>query len=203
MAGGLLQYSDSRWKQSGLPARSWPRQIRLCGLSLLLIMLSAYPGCGDSFVGLKSVPTPLPETFPYEIQGASAGSFWGGDSFEATYEGLLHYLVLQGIDSPKRGQDYYRQSRKCLMDLVRNRPLRAVLYGLDDEKREIAQVFVGDVDVNLEMVRAGAAWFDGNEFEDSDRFKAAEQEAREKKIGLWKNPNAVPPSEFDEIDPRK
>jgi endonuclease YncB( thermonuclease family) len=161
------------------------------------MIVTSIIGCVDGFIGLKSIPTPIAENFPYEMEGAKTGAIAGGDNFEVLCEGRLHYLVLQGIDSPKPGQDFFYESRKHVTDLLKSRTFRVLVFGLDDEKREIARVFVDDLDVNLEMARAGAAWFDGDEFEDSEKFKAAEQSARDRQIGLWKNPHPVHPSEFN------
>ena len=163
---------------------------------MLLIMLFSTAGCDDGFMGSKSIPAPIAQQFPYEIQAKSIVAIWGGDNFEVMHDGLLHYLVLQGIDSPKPGQDYFGQSLKHLDDLIVGRSFRVIIYGLDEEKREIARVFVNELDVNIEMLRAGLAWYDGNEFEDSRSFKLYEKAARDEKIGLWNDPDPIHPSEF-------
>ena len=196
MALGLLTFSDSSLIQMGWPAQRSAPRIRLYGLGLLLIILFSTAGCDGSFLGSKSIPAPIAQEFPYEIQTGSIVTIWGGDNFEVMHDGLLHYLVLQGIDSPKPGQEYFRESQKQLDDLITRHYFRVIIYGLDEEKREIARVFVDDLDVNFEMVRTGAAWFDGKELGDSESFKSAEKEARAKKIGLWKNPDPIHPSEF-------
>ena len=190
--------TDSRLNHTVWPAQLLSRRIRLFGLGVLLVPFFSNAGCDDGGLILeKTVPAPIAEKFPYEIPAASRKAIWGGDNFEVKHEGVVHYLVLQGIDSPKPGQDYFDQSRNHLEDLIANRPLRVTVYGLDHEKREIARVSANDLDVSFEMIRAGLAWHDGNEFEDSESFKLAEKDARNKKIGLWKDPDPIHPSEFE------
>lgn len=62
----------------------------------------------------------------------------------------------------------------------------------------VAQVWVDGIDVNREMVAAGMAWVypqycNAPECED---WRAAEAEAQTGKVGLWVQPNAVPPWEW-------
>ncbi len=123
MALNLSTISDSRLESNGWQERDISPRLRLYGWSLMLIGLLFIAGCDLGYISAKSIPTPIPEKFPYEIEGASAAKIWGGDNFEVMHDGLLHYLVLQGIDSPKPGQDYFRESRKHIRALVRRRPL--------------------------------------------------------------------------------
>jgi hypothetical protein len=48
-------------------------------------------------------------------------------------------------------------------------------------------VFVGDVDVNFEMVRRDAGWFDPEYAKDEELY-LVENAARDGKIGLWALP---------------
>ncbi len=81
--------------------------------------------------------------------------------------------------------------------MIREHKFRVVILRHDEMRREIARVYIEDKNINLEMVKKGMAWWDGSEFEGVEKIKFAEQVARRKKIGLWKNPNAIHPSEFE------
>jgi micrococcal nuclease len=50
--------------------------------------------------------------------------------------------------------------------------------------RVAARVFVGDVDVNFEMVKRGAGWFDPEYAKDEELY-VVEGAARDAKVGLW------------------
>jgi len=62
-------------------------------------------------------------------------------------------------------------------------------------------VLLNEEDVNLEQIEAGMAWHYKKyqrEQSSSDRitYSDAEREARRRKLGLWRDPNPVPPWEY-------
>ena len=64
-----------------------------------------------------------------------------------------------------------------------------------------ARCSTASLDACLEQIRAGYAWWSreyANEQSagDCERYELAEQEARASKIGLWREPNLVPPWEW-------
>ena len=72
--------------------------------------------------------------------------------------------------------------------------MRVVPVTRDDWSRTVARVFVGEREVNAELVRAGAAWVYRRHSKD-EKLLALEDEARRAKRGLWALPQAeqVPP----------
>jgi micrococcal nuclease len=56
-------------------------------------------------------------------------------------------------------------------------------------------VFVGNVNVNKELLKQGLAWH-YKQYNKDEEFAKLEQEARKKKIGLWSHPNPVAPWDF-------
>ena len=70
----------------------------------------------------------------------------------------------------------------------------------DELKREVGHAWVTNADgkrINLaiELLSKGLGWYDGNEFEGSDRYRETMESARTKKLGLWSQPNPKPPWE--------
>jgi endonuclease YncB( thermonuclease family) len=57
--------------------------------------------------------------------------------------------------------------------------------------RTVARVWVDDLDVNRELVRRGAVWFE-SEYAKDDALFREEQAARAAKKGLWANPHIEP-----------
>jgi len=62
-------------------------------------------------------------------------------------------------------------------------------------------VLDGSRDVGLEQIRAGYAWWyrayaKEQTPEDRERYEHAEQEAKARKVGLWRDPSPVPPWEW-------
>jgi hypothetical protein len=63
----------------------------------------------------------------------------------------------------------------------------------DPYSRLVSRVSSQGKDVNLELVKAGLAWHD-TEYSSDAALAAAEQAARRARLGLWVDPDPVPPS---------
>ena len=98
------------------------------------------------------------------------------------------------IDAPELTSDCYgREARRALDSLApEGTPVRLVrdpeLDDRDTYGRLLRYVFVGDTDVNLELVRRGAAspyFFRGERGEHADELLDAVDAAREEHAGYW------------------
>jgi len=71
-------------------------------------------------------------------------------------------------------------------------------------RREVCHVTLNGMDVNLEMVRLGHAWAYVHYLKKPYKalYVDAETEARNKRIGLWKDSNPVPPWEYQKANKR-
>ena len=125
-----------------------------------------------------------------------------GDTIVILSEGnVQHKVRLQGIDAPERGQAYGTKSTQHLSGLVAGR-FAVVEYDKRDRYgRIVGKVLVGGEDACLEQVSAGLAWHYKkyqNEQTETDRilYAEAEEKAREAKVGLWRDPHAIPPWEY-------
>jgi endonuclease YncB( thermonuclease family) len=123
---------------------------------------------------------------------------------------VQHKIRLQGIDAPERGQAFGTKSKEHLSTLVAGKTVDVDYSKYDRYERVLRKVLVNAEDVNLEQVEAGMAWHYKKyhvEQSPSDRVKYsdAEREARMRKIGLWRDPNPVPPWDYRraERDQRK
>jgi len=56
-------------------------------------------------------------------------------------------------------------------------------------------VFVGSIDLNKELLKAGLAWH-YKQYSRNPELAKLEFEARSKKLGLWVEPNSVAPWEW-------
>ena len=110
-----------------------------------------------------------------------------GDTFKAKVQGAVMDFRLQAVDAPEREQPYGAEATSELAKLVRGRKLIFVFDDVDRYGRIVARVWVGNVDVNREMISRGAAWFD-SEYASDDELYHAEQQARDAKRGLWSLP---------------
>jgi endonuclease YncB( thermonuclease family) len=109
-----------------------------------------------------------------------------------------HKIRLAGIDAPERNQPYGNASRKHLAALVAGRQVRIEYQKYDRYGRIVGKVIVDGTDACLEQVKAGFAWHykkyqDEQTPQDRQLYAAAEEQAREKQIGLWKDKNPIAP----------
>lgn len=91
---------------------------------------------------------------------------------------------LAEIDTPESRQPYGNRARQALSDLAFNQQARVVVQDTDRFGRTVGRVYVGDVDVNAELVRQGAAWVYRQYLKDQSLL-ALEAEAKAAKRGLW------------------
>ncbi|MGA0039872.1 MAG: thermonuclease family protein [Pirellulales bacterium] len=140
---------------------------------------------------LQSTPPPAPP--------ASAGYRWrvvgvvDGDLMTCLDEtGGQQKVRLAEIDAPELGQDYGTAAREALADYVFGKTVQVVDHGKDRSGRWIARVYVDGLDVNRELVAQGAAWH--YEAASSDpSLTDLQNQARSRKLGLWAQPDPVPP----------
>ena len=81
-----------------------------------------------------------------------------GDSLVVDSNGREVEVRLADIDTPEFNQPRGDEAREALRSLVDGKEVRLELIGGDAYRRIVAHVFVGDLDVNAELVRRGLAW---------------------------------------------
>ena len=101
---------------------------------------------------------------------------------------------LTDIDTPERGQPWGSRARQALADKVFRRQVRVASRGEDRYGRTLARLYVGDRDINREMVQEGHAWVYRRYSSDAWLLED-ERVAREGSRGIWSLPQAsrVPP----------
>lgn len=106
-------------------------------------------------------------------------------------------IRLAEIDTPERGQPYASRAREALAELVFRKPVRVVYVDTDRYGRTVGRVYVGDLDVNAELVRRGAAWVYRKYARDESLYRL-EDEARSARRGIWSLPEVqrMPPWEW-------
>jgi micrococcal nuclease len=101
-------------------------------------------------------------------------------------------IRLEGIDCPEYRQPYSARARQFTAELVHRKDVTVDGRGQDQYGRLLARVRVAGVEVNEALVRNGLAWhYQRTEIDPA--LAAAERAARAARIGLWADPNPVPP----------
>ena len=109
-------------------------------------------------------------------------------------EGGTIKVRLDGIDCPEKGQRYGKEARRLAHRLSYGRVVLIESRGVGRYGRTIGDVILpGGVNLNHELVRAGACWWYRRYAEENVALKRLEGEAREAKRDLWANPKPVPP----------
>ncbi|MDM7917368.1 MAG: thermonuclease family protein, partial [Candidatus Eisenbacteria bacterium] len=107
-----------------------------------------------------------------------------GDTISVLQDARSLRLRLHGIDCPELGQPFGRAAKKETSALLFKRTVRVVPVGLDGYGRLVADVYLGSLLVNLELVRRGFAWHYTRYSRDA-ALAQAEREARSARRGLW------------------
>lgn len=118
-----------------------------------------------------------------------------GDTIIFIKNGSKARIKLLGIDAPQvpfcknePGQPFSRESAEYLAEMILNKKVKIVLYGIEGEGRSKGVVFVESKNVNLEMIKAGLAEVDRRRrfpgF-DLEPYINSETEARKAGLGMW------------------
>ncbi len=120
-----------------------------------------------------------------------------------------HKIRLAGIDAPERKQAYGLASRKHLASIVAGQQVTVEYQKRDRYGRILGKVLLvvvfhtseDGVDVGLEQVKAGFAWHykkyqHEQSPEDRRLYADAENQARNERLGLWRENNPIPPWEY-------
>jgi endonuclease YncB( thermonuclease family) len=100
-----------------------------------------------------------------------------------------------GIDTPEKGQPYGQAAGKYLAALIAGKMVEIESVDRDRYGRTVGIVNYNGIGINEQMVRDGFAWVYRRYCDRSfcNEWLKNEAEARDSKIGLWQEPNAVAP----------
>lgn len=96
-------------------------------------------------------------------------------------------IRLGEIDTPERGQPYWRISKKALENLVAGKVILAEEIDIDRYGRVVAHVYINDIWVNEDLVRNGHAHVYPR-YAKSQSLYDAQDYAKENRLGLWRLP---------------
>lgn len=97
--------------------------------------------------------------------------------------GRTELVRLEGVESPGRWRPFAAQSRESLRALVKHKQVTIVHRSDDRYGRVTATVLIDDLDVGLEQIRRGLAWY--NRHADIREYEDAEAEAERGRRGVW------------------
>ena len=110
--------------------------------------------------------------------------FYDGDTVKINDNGQEFKLRINDIDAPEKNQSYGKKSRRALMQLCESDEFKATITGQDKYGRKLGKLYCHGEDASLYMVQNGYAWFYAH-FSNDNNLAFAQQEARNKRLGLW------------------
>ena len=109
-----------------------------------------------------------------------------------------HKIRIYGIDCPESHQDFGQKAKQFTSDMVFGKMVEVRVMDTDRYGRTVGIVNIGGKCLNEELVKNGMAWFYGQYCKSPfcSQWSQYQEEARNKKIGLWSMQNPVPPWDF-------
>jgi len=97
---------------------------------------------------------------------------------------------LLGIDTPEKGEFFYKEAKARLEQLVENKEVLLEKEGENKDKydRLLRYIFIDDANINLKLVEEGYAicyFYEQSKYQEA--CKELEENAMTKKIGRWQN----------------
>ena len=136
-----------------------------------------------------------------------------GDTIQVSGLDLTFTIRLVGIDSPETGfkgqagQPFSQKAKQYLKNFLDTQPVRLKSYGTGGYNRQLAEVFVRNKNINVEMIRAGLAEvYRGKSPKqlDLNNYRKAEAAARRAGKGIWRQGRSyTSPKQWRKDHPRK
>lgn len=110
-----------------------------------------------------------------------------GDTADVRLASGMIRIRFHAIDAPESGQPHGKAAKTALSDLIYGKAVDVEPFEQDRYDRLVARVWLGEVDVNAQMVKSGHAWT-YRRYADDAAYCAYEQAARDLHRGLWRLP---------------
>ncbi len=165
-------------------------QRTLAGVAILAAVLLA--SCDASAISTRDRPALEHQETTIAASDATligrVVSVADGDTLTVLVDNQQVRVRLAEIDAPERGQPWASRSREALRAIVDGETVQIVETDRDRWGRVVGRVYLGDHDVNAEMVQIGAAWA-FLRYQTDPRFSAYQADARAERAGLWSLPD--------------
>jgi micrococcal nuclease len=133
-----------------------------------------------------------------ELWQAACVSVLDGDSLVVMHAGVKKEIRLYGIDAPEFDQSFGKQARLCARALAFNKKVAVEPIETDKYGRTVAKVHIAGDCLNELLIARGCAWVYTRYCRPAEKpaWEALEQDARQQALGLWAQPDPIPPWDF-------
>jgi endonuclease YncB( thermonuclease family) len=147
-----------------------------------------------SSIVIGALLSPLASVASEDLSGKVIG-ITDGDTLTVLVERKPVKIRLAEIDTPERGQPWATRAKQALSEKVFGKSVRVEVTDTDRYGRSIGHIFLGERDINREMIREGHAWAYRKYLRDPSLLRD-EEHARENQLGLWSH-SEVPIAPWD------
>ena len=121
-----------------------------------------------------------------------------GDTITVMHEGRGEKIRLYGIDCPEKSQAFSKKAKKFTSEMVYGKTVEVEPKDIDRYGRTVALIYVDGKSLNETLVKNGFAWVYRKYCKEAfcEDWLDFEVVARYGKIGLWVEPDPIPPWEF-------
>jgi endonuclease YncB( thermonuclease family) len=147
----------------------------------LALLAAACAGFASCAVGASSRPAS-------PVLVGTVVHVYDGDTIEVRLSSGPIIVRLHSIDTPEHDQPWGPQATDALASRIAGRQVSLEVVTQDSYERSVADVFLGEENINAWMVKQGDAWAYRRYLTDS-HYCAWEDEARAAHRGLWSLPS--------------
>jgi micrococcal nuclease len=121
-----------------------------------------------------------------------------GDTITVLHDGKGKEIRLYGIDTPENGQAFSNRAKQFTSQMVYGKTVEVKTKDNDRNGRSVALIYVDGQSLNEALVKNGFAWVYRKYCKEKfcEDWLNLEIVARYDKIGIWSEPNPIPPWEF-------
>jgi len=134
-------------------------------------------------------------SFAQTLTGRIVGVSDGDTVTLLTSDNTSIKIRLAQIDAPEKKQPFGEKSKQSLSDLIYGKNVSVEVETKDRYQRTVGKIIVSGMDVNLEQIKRGLAWYYVQYGHDSN-YSQSESQAKAQRKGLWAEPNPVAPWDF-------
>jgi micrococcal nuclease len=117
-----------------------------------------------------------------------------GDTISVMHNQMPEKIRLNGIDAPEKNQAFGMKAKQYASSLCFGKAVTVLTHGHDRYGRTIGDITLPDGrNLNVEMVKAGMAWWYFKYAPNDTNLAHLEQDARKKRFGLWQDPHPIAP----------
>lgn len=107
-------------------------------------------------------------------------------------------LILAEVDCPETGQAFGKNAKQFTSSQIFGKNIEFIETDIDRYGRTIAKIYYDNKYLSAEIIKAGLGWWYYH-YSNDKHLKMIEDEASKNKIGLWSDPNSIPPWEWRKL----